>query len=140
MGRRGRCGDFQAVGLGGLGRLVARHLATTGQASGLLLVSRSGPGADGAAALAADLAAAGTAVQVTACDTAEADALAAVLTAVPASRRLTGVIHTAGTIDDGVIGSLTPARLDAVMRPKADAASRNFNCPLDRHGRSAASR
>src|SRR5205085_1667128 len=36
--------------------------------------------------------------------------------------RLTGVIHAAGVVDDGVIGSLTPARVAAVMGPKADAA------------------
>ena len=41
---------------------------------------------------------------------------------IPAAAPLTGVIHAAGVIDDGVTGSLTPARIDAVMRPKADAA------------------
>ena len=32
------------------------------------------------------------------------------------------MVHAAGVLDDGVIGSLTPARVEAVMRPKADAA------------------
>ena len=49
-------------------------------------------------------------------------ALAALLAMVRADDPLTGVVHAAGALDDGVIGSLTPERVDAVMRPKADAA------------------
>jgi acyl carrier protein/NADP-dependent 3-hydroxy acid dehydrogenase YdfG len=109
-------------GTGLLGGLVARHLADTGQATRLLLTSRSGPAAAGAAVLAAQVAKSGAEVRVAACDTADRGALAALLRRFAADRPLTGVVHAAGVLDDGVIGSLTPARVDAVMRPKADAA------------------
>jgi acyl carrier protein len=109
-------------GTGMLGGLVAGHLVATGRADGLVLASRSGPGAPGVAALAAALAGRGAWVQVAACDAADRDALAGLLAQVPADDPLTGVVHTAGVVDDGVIGSLSPARIDAVMRPKADAA------------------
>jgi acyl transferase domain-containing protein/NADPH:quinone reductase-like Zn-dependent oxidoreductase/acyl carrier protein len=109
-------------GTGTLGALAAGHLAGTGRARQLVLTSRSGPAAAGVAGLAAGLAVAGTGVQVIACDTADRSQLAAMLSQIPAQVPLTGVIHAAGVIDDAIVTSLTPARIDAVMRPKADAA------------------
>jgi acyl transferase domain-containing protein/acyl carrier protein len=109
-------------GTGMLGALVAGHLAGTGRAANVVLASRSGPAAAGAAALAASVAGRGAGVQVTACDTADRGALAGLLARVRAAGPLATVVHTAGIVDDGVIGSLTPERVDAVMRPKADAA------------------
>ena len=109
-------------GTGVLGGLVAGQLATAGNARGLLLTSRSGPAAVGAAELAARLAARGVTVRVVACDVADRAELAALLATVSPVEPLTGVVHAAGVLDDGVIASLTPARVDTVMRPKADAA------------------
>jgi NADPH:quinone reductase-like Zn-dependent oxidoreductase/acyl carrier protein len=110
-------------GTGMLGGLVAGHLAAAGRAPVLVLASRSGPQAPGAAAVAAGVAGRGAAVQVTACDAADRGALGALLTRIRASgARLSGVVHAAGVLDDGVTGSLTPARVGAVMRPKAGAA------------------
>ncbi|MFE0020900.1 type I polyketide synthase [Amycolatopsis sp. NPDC059021] len=106
-------------GTGTLGGVVARHLADAGRAAEVLLTSRSGPSAAGVPGLAAGLASRGVPVRVTACDAADPRALAGVLDREPA---LTGVVHAAGVLDDGVIGSLTPERVDTVMRPKADAA------------------
>jgi NADPH:quinone reductase-like Zn-dependent oxidoreductase len=62
-------------GTGALGGLTARHLATARHVRHLILVSRRGPHAPGAGALAADLAGLGAHVSVTACDVADRSAL-----------------------------------------------------------------
>nr|WLE93514.1 PKS T1(KS-AT-KR-KS-AT-DH-ER-KR-KS-AT-DH-KR) [Streptomyces sp.] len=109
-------------GTGALGGLVARHLVTAHGVRHLVLTSRRGQDAPGAAELTDELAALGAEVTVAACDAADRSALAQLLNAIPAEHPLTGVVHTAGVLDDGVIESLTPQRIDTVARPKADAA------------------
>ena len=88
-------------GTGTLGGLLARHLVAEHGVRHLLLTSRRGPDAPGATELAAELTAAGADVTLTACDTADRDALAALLATIPAEHPLTAVIHTAGVLDDG---------------------------------------
>ncbi|WP_262706398.1 MULTISPECIES: type I polyketide synthase, partial [Streptomyces] len=107
---------------GTLGALFARHLVAERGVRHLLLVSRRGDHAPGAAELAAQLVELGASVRWAACDVADRDALAATLAAIPAEHPLTAVVHTAGVLDDGVIGSLTPERMAGVLRPKVDAA------------------
>ncbi|MFG2547737.1 SDR family NAD(P)-dependent oxidoreductase [Streptomyces sp. NPDC048594] len=109
-------------GTGGVGAHLARHLVTHHGVRHLLLTSRRGAEAPGAARLVADLAATGALVTVEACDMADRDAVARLLDGIPGDRPLTGVVHAAGIIDDGLVRDLTPERLDAVLRPKADAA------------------
>ncbi|MGW6739241.1 type I polyketide synthase [Streptomyces sp. NPDC055025] len=109
-------------GTGSLGALLARHLVAEHGVRHLVLVSRRGLEAEGARELAAELGELGAeSVTVTACDVADRDAVAALLGSVSAQHPLTGVVHTAGVLDDGVIGALTPARLAYVFGPKVAA-------------------
>ncbi|WP_327303706.1 thioester reductase domain-containing protein [Streptomyces sp. NBC_01298] len=117
---------------GALGGLFARHLVRTHGVSRLLLVSRRGPEAAGAAELARELTGLGADVHVAACDLADRAALAALLAAIPAEHPLTGVVHAAGVLDDGMIQDLTPDRLAAVLRPKVHAAWNLHELTLDR--------
>ncbi|MFE4336635.1 type I polyketide synthase, partial [Streptomyces sp. NPDC056831] len=109
-------------GTGGLGGVLARHLVAERGVRHLLLVSRRGANAPGAADLVEELTAQGAEVTVAACDVTDRQALAGVLASVSPEHPLTGVVHTAGVLDDGVFGAQSQDRLDRVLAPKVDAA------------------
>ncbi|SFQ99943.1 Acyl transferase domain-containing protein [Lentzea waywayandensis] len=108
-------------GTGALGAHVARRMATLG-APHLLLVSRSGPDAAGAADLANELTALGSRVTVAACDAADRDALGTLIDALPQDVPLRSVIHTAAVLDDAVLDELSLDQVGRVLRVKAAAA------------------
>src|SRR5450755_3067898 len=110
-------------GTGAIGGHVARWLADRG-APQVVLAGRSGPAALGTAARAADLAAAGTGVEVIACDVGERGDVAGLLARIAGGGApLTAVMHTAGILDDGVIDALGPERLASVLAAKAGGAA-----------------
>ncbi|WP_143645413.1 KR domain-containing protein, partial [Streptomyces antioxidans] len=59
---------------------------------------------------------------VEACDVADRGALAGVLSGLPDNFALSGVVHAAGVLDDGLLTSLTRERVEPVLRAKVDAA------------------
>ncbi|MFE3830445.1 type I polyketide synthase, partial [Streptomyces sp. NPDC059092] len=103
---------------GTLGTIMARHLVTRHGVRNLLLLSRRGPEAEGAAELVAEVTELGASVDLRACDVADKESLRSALEGVS----LTGVVHAAGVLDDGVLASLTPERVRAVLAPKVDGA------------------
>ena len=110
-------------GTGAIGGHVTRWLAAGG-APRLVLASRTGPHAPHAPALAAELAAAGAAVTVAACEVSARDSLAGLLARIARDGPpLTGVFHAAAHVDDGVIDKLDPARLAAVLAVMANGAA-----------------
>jgi thioesterase domain-containing protein/NAD(P)-dependent dehydrogenase (short-subunit alcohol dehydrogenase family)/acyl carrier protein len=109
-------------GTGTLGKVLAKHLIVRYGARNFVLASRRGPQADNSGSLVAGLAALGADVRVVACDAADYRGLASLLAAIPREHPLTVVVHAAGVLDDGVLTSLTPSRLDRVLRPKVEAA------------------
>ncbi|WP_212818410.1 type I polyketide synthase [Polymorphospora rubra] len=108
---------------GALAGVVARHLVATGQARHLLLASRRLPeqgGADGYAALVAELTGAGAAVTTVSVDVSDPQQVTALVAGVDPAHPLTAVVHTAGVIADGTITSLTDDAVGAVLGPKVD--------------------
>ncbi|UUU25869.1 type I polyketide synthase [Streptomyces sp. DSM 40750] len=108
-------------GTGALGAHVARWAVREG-AGHVVLTSRRGPAAEGAAELTAELEEMGAEVTVAACDAADRDALAAVLAAIPERYPLSAVVHAAGILDDGVLGGLSVDRLAGTLAAKVEGA------------------
>ncbi|MFI1856140.1 type I polyketide synthase, partial [Streptomyces sp. NPDC020480] len=109
-------------GLSGLGAQVARHLAGAHGVRHLVLAGRRGRATEGADDLVAELTRLGAEVTVATCDVADRAAVARLIDDIPAAHPLTGVVHAAGVLDDGLIEALTAERLDTVFRPKAAGA------------------
>jgi NAD(P)-dependent dehydrogenase (short-subunit alcohol dehydrogenase family)/acyl carrier protein len=110
-------------GTGAIGGHVARWLAA-GDAPRVILAGRSGPAAPGAPALAAELAAAGSCVEVTACDIADRAQVAGLLALIAVSGPpLTAVMHAAAVLDDGVLDGLDTRRLATSLAAKAVGAA-----------------
>ncbi|MCX5208626.1 SDR family NAD(P)-dependent oxidoreductase [Kitasatospora sp. NBC_00240] len=118
----GGFGDGTVIVTGASGALAAtvvRHLAAVHGVRSLLLLSRGGTVAPG---LAEELAGQGVQVLAAACDVADPAALARVLALLPAGPPVTGVLHAAGVLDDGLVQGLTAERVDGVLRPKVGGA------------------
>lgn len=107
-------------GPGGLGLVVARALAGTGQRPKLVLLSRSGLPADGPArAEIAALEGLGASVRVLTADVGDPRAMRRVLDTVRAHHgALHGVVHLAGVPGDGMLLVRDRADEDAVLWPK----------------------
>ncbi|RQR70197.1 type I polyketide synthase [Burkholderia sp. Bp9015] len=110
-------------GTGGLGFASARRIVERG-ARHLTLASRSGT----LAAAALDEATRwrdtlGVTVHVVACDVTDAAAVDAMIAAIAArGTPLKGVLHSAMSIDDGLVRNLDDARMTAVLAPKVAGA------------------
>ncbi|OBB67059.1 type I polyketide synthase [Mycobacterium sp. 852014-50255_SCH5639931] len=109
-------------GTGMAGSALAHHLVDRYRVAHVVLASRAGAEAAGVAEVVDRLQEAGARVSVVACDVSDRDAVAAMLAQIPAQYPLRGVVHAAGILDDGLVLSLTPDRVDAVLRAKVDGA------------------
>jgi acyl transferase domain-containing protein/short-subunit dehydrogenase/acyl carrier protein len=109
-------------GTGTLGSLLARHLVRQHDVRSLLLTSRRGAQAPGAEDLRTELSGLGADVTITACDVSDRDQLQDLLRSIDPELPLTGVVHTAGVLDDATLESLTPRQVTHVLGAKSDAA------------------
>ncbi|WP_431936482.1 type I polyketide synthase [Micromonospora sp. RP3T] len=110
-------------GTGGLGARAARWLADAGAAH-VVLVSRRGPDAPGAAELAVELRERGARVTVAACDLADRAAVAALLDRLRAEGPpIRAVLHTAGLPQTTPLDAVTAAELAEVTAGKVAGAA-----------------
>ncbi|CDR02704.1 Beta-ketoacyl synthase [Streptomyces iranensis] len=116
-------------GTGTLGGMVARHLVVRHGVRDLVLASRSGPDAPGAAELTTGLAALGARVRIVAADLSDRVAVDALVAGVP---ELVGVVHATGVLEDTPVTSLTGESLGRVLAAKADAARYLHEATRDR--------
>ena len=107
---------------GGLASPIARHLVAAHGARRLLLASRSGPDAEGAEELRAELGQLGADVRIVACDVSDRARLARLLESIAPEHPLGAVVHAAGLLADGTVASLDAEAIETVFAPKADAA------------------
>ncbi|WP_345516425.1 type I polyketide synthase, partial [Phytohabitans houttuyneae] len=109
-------------GTGTLGALVAEHLVREYGVSDLILASRRGEAAPGAATLREHLTALGARTRIVRLDVTDPRELRDLLAQVPADAPLAGVVHTAGALDDGLVDAWDRERLDRVWAAKATGA------------------
>ncbi|MFE7565323.1 type I polyketide synthase, partial [Kitasatospora sp. NPDC057500] len=109
-------------GTGGLGAVIARHLATHHGARHLVLASRTGTNTPTTTRLLTELAELGTHAHATTCDVTDRQALATLITDITTQRPLVGIVHAAGSGNNALTTALTPQHLDTALAPKADGA------------------
>ncbi|MEP1442334.1 MAG: type I polyketide synthase [Hyphomicrobiales bacterium] len=121
-------------GLGGFGLEVARWLANHG-ARHISLMGRSGTVDEEQAAIIANFAEQGVAVQPIACDAADVAALSKTLDDLRSERPIKGIIHAAMVLRDGLIANMSEADVADVLTPKVRGAFNidhlTRNDPLD---------
>ncbi|ONI92325.1 hypothetical protein ALI22I_04505 [Saccharothrix sp. ALI-22-I] len=109
-------------GTGVLGSCVARFLVERWGVGSLVLASRRGPDAPGASDLVVALESSGARVRVVSCDVGSREEVADLVASVPSGWPLRGVVHAAGTTEDGVISGAGPDVVPRVFRAKVTGA------------------
>jgi acyl transferase domain-containing protein len=119
-------------GLGGLGLKVAQWMVQQG-ARHLVLMGRSAP-SPAAESVLHELRQAEAQVVIAQADVSQAEEVARVMSRIEETLPpLKGVVHAAGTLDDGVLLQLTRERFQSVMAPKINGAWNLHISTLNKH-------